>query len=219
MFKKVFVFIAAPLLVTSVSLAENPLAGSVTQIQTFNIGDICNNGMASVVALTHGDAAGSVVQSLNVANIQSSPCMATPCINFGCFNSCGVEAVETQTANLDQSASALGSCGIINVQTYMDAGGSQNQFIGFATSTKQQTQTLGLAAQEVVTRASGAGGGTAVNDATLAQTQAGSNAGGSVFESSVIDATQVSNAGGAANSTVALASTLIATTAQAQQVH
>ena len=218
MSKKVFVFVATLLFVTSVTLATNPLAGSVTQVQSFNIGDAMNNGIASVVALTHGDTGGSVVQSLNVANVQSSPCIANPCFDLGYFNSCGVDAVESQTANLDQAASAMGECGIINVQTYLDAAGSQNQFIGFSTSTKTQSQSLGLAAQQVLTRADGSGGGVGANDALLSQTQAGSNAGGSVFESSIIDACQVSNAGGAANSTAALASTMIATTSQVQQV-
>jgi len=223
MFKKVCVFIAA-LLVTSVALATNPLPGSVTQIQSFGIGDVTNNGMASVVALTHGDTGGSVVQSLNVANIQSSPCFATPCFNLGsnlgsiCLNSCGVEALETQTANLGQSATAAGTCALVNVQTYLDAAGSQNQLIGFSTATKVQGQSLGLAAQQVLTRADGAGCGTGVNTAALSQTQAGSNAGGSAFESSVINASQVSSAGGAANSTAALASSMLAQTMQSQQV-
>jgi len=221
MFKKVFVFVASLLLVTSAVMATNfanPLAGSVTQIQSFNIGDLCNNGMASVVALTHGDTGGSVAQSLNIANIQSSPCFATPCINFGCFNQCGVEATQSQTAGLDQDASASGKCALINVQTYLDAFGSQNQFIGNSTTIKQQNQTLGLAAQQVLTRADGAGGGSGTNDAFLSQTQAGSNAGGNVFESSVIDASQVSSTGGAANSTTALAATIQAMTTQVQQV-
>lgn len=222
MLKKMFVAVIALLLVASVSLAGTLpiLSGSVNQIQSFNIGDTCNNGMAAVVALTHGDTSGSVMQSLNVSNIQSSPCSATPCFDF-CgigFNSCDVEALQTQIADLDQDASACGQCGIINVQTYLDAGGSQNQFIGFSTSAKQQAQSLGLAAQQVLTRADGAGGGGATNDALLSQTQAGSNAGGSVFESSTIDAIQVSGTGGAANSTTALASTLLANTAQSQQV-
>jgi len=220
MSKKVFVFVATLLLVTSVTMATNvlPLAGSVTQMQSFNIGDALNNGMASVVALTHGDTGGSVIQSLNVANTQSSPCLANPCFDLGCFNSCGVDAVETQVANLDQSASAMGECGIINVQSYLDAGGVQNQFTGFSTSMKHQDQSLGLAAQHVLTRADGSGGGMASNDALVSQTQAGANAGGSVFESSLIDACQISNAGGAANSTAALASTLVAATSQLQQV-
>ncbi|MBN2591778.1 MAG: hypothetical protein JXA96_18065 [Sedimentisphaerales bacterium] len=220
MSKKVFIFVAAMLLITSVTMANTvlPLAGSVTQMQSFNIGDALNNGMASVVALTHGDTGGSVIQSMNVANTQSSPCVANPCFNLGCFNSCGVDAVETQVASLDQTASAMGECGIINVQTYLDAGGLQNQFIGFSTSTKYQDQSLGLAAQQVLTRGDGSGGGMAANDAFLSQTQAGANAGGSVFESSTIDACQVSNAGGAANSTAALASTMVAATSQLQQV-
>jgi hypothetical protein len=218
MSKKVFIFVAALLLVTSVSMADNPLAGTVTQMQGFNIGDSMNNGMASVVALTHGDTCGSVIQSLNVSNMQSSPCIANPCFDLGFFNSCGVDAVESQVADLSQSATATGQCGILNVQTYLDAAGSQNQIIGFSTSPKGQQQTLGLAAQQVVTRADGAGSGVGTNSALLSQTQAGSNAGGSVFESSLIDACQLSNTGGAANSTTALASTLVATTTQAQQV-
>jgi hypothetical protein len=225
MSKKVFVFIAALLLVTSVTMADgmSPLAGSVSQMQSFNIGDICNNGMASVVALTHGDACGSVTQSLEISNKQSSPCFAKPCIDFGrrfpCKPSCDVEAIETQCAELDQSASAMGKCGVINVQSYMDAGGSQNQFVGFSTSPKHQDQTLGLAAQQVLTRADGAGSGMAKNDAELSQMQAGSNAAGSAFESSTIDACQVSKVDGAANSTAALASSLIAGTLQVQNVY
>jgi hypothetical protein len=48
--------------------------------------------------------------------------------------------------------------------------------------------------------------------------QAGSNAGGSVFEASTIDAKQVSSTGGAANSTTALATSMTASTSQAQNV-
>lgn len=223
MLKKVCFYIAIVLIISSSAMATDVgtsvLGGSVSQVQTFNIGDSYNNGMASVVALTHGDTGGSVIQSLNVDNIQSSPCNATPCFDF-CFigNACDVEALQTQCADLDQNASANGECGIINVNSYLDAGGSQSQFIGFSTSTKQQAQTIGVAAQQVVTRADGAGGGGATNDAYLSQTQGGSNAGGSVFESSIIDACQSTGTGGAANSTTALASTLLATTSQSQQV-
>ncbi len=221
MSKKVFVFVATMLLVTSVTMATNvlPLSGSVTQQQSFGIGDTLNNGMASVVALTHGSQGGAVFQALGVSNIQSSPCFATPCFDFGCFsNPCDVEASQTQNADLDQTATANGACAIVNVQTYLDAGGQQNQFIGMSTSPKQQIQSLGVAAQQVLTRADGSGGGIATNDASMAQTQAGANAGGSVFETSVIDAFQISNANGAANSTAALAATLIATTSQMQNV-
>lgn len=221
MSKKVFVFVATMLLVTSVTMATTvlPLSGSVTQQQSFGIGDALNNGMASVVALTHGSTTGSVIQSLGVTNIQSSPCFATPCTDFGFFsNPCDVEATQTQGAALDQSATANGACAIVNVQTYLDAAGQQSQFIGMSTSPKQQAQSLGVAAQQVLTRADGAGGGVAANDAAIAQSQAGSNAGGSVFESSIIDACQVSLANGVANSTAALAATLVATTSQVQQV-
>jgi hypothetical protein len=222
MLKIVFFFMAALLIASSVTLASSVtvLPASVSQSQSFCIGDASNNGMASIVALTHGDTGGSVDQSLDVVNIQSSPCNATPCFDF-CFfgSSCDVEALQTQDADLDQEASACGECGIVNVNTYLDAAGAQDQFIGFSTSTKQQAQSLGVAAQQVLTRADGAGGGDSVNDADLSQIQAGSNAGGSVFQSTLIDAYQTSGTGGAANSTAALASTLLATTTQAQQVY
>jgi hypothetical protein len=207
-----------------------PLSGSVAQTQSFSIGDICNTGMATVIALTHGDASACVDQSLNVNNIQSSPCNATPCWDIGkpkgkpcgpclpCGPQCDVEAIQTQCADLDQTSGASGNCGIINVNSFLDAGGNQNQFIGFSTSLKSQTQNLGLAAQQVLTRTDGAGGGGTTNDAKVSQMQAGSNAAGSVFEASTIDAKQVSSTGGAANSTTALATSMMASTSQAQNV-
>lgn len=237
MLRKGFFVITALLLASSVALAGNStiLPGSVSQVQTFSVGDMCNTGMATVIALTHGDAGASVSQSLNVGNIQSSPCFATPCgIPCGipgkpvvqaspspcgpCGNECDVEALQTQCADLEQDSSAKGSCGIINVNSFLDAGGAQEQFIGFSTSPKQQGQSLGLAAQQVVTRTDGAGGGGTTNDAKVSQMQAGSNAAGSVFEASTIDAKQVSSTGGAANSTTALATSMTAATSQAQNV-
>jgi hypothetical protein len=176
--------------------------------------------MATVIALTHGDAGASVDQSLDVDNIQSAPCNATPCWDIGwCGSLCDVEAVQIQNADLDQTSGANGECGIVNVNSFLDAGGTQDQFIGFSTSLKSQAQGLGLAAQQVVTRTDGAGGGGTTNDATVSQMQAGSNAGGSAFEASTIDAYQTSGTGGAANSTTALATSLTATTSQAQNVY
>ena len=240
MLRKGFFIMTALLLISSVAMATGgywgppPLSGSVAQTQSFSIGDICNTGMATVIALTHGDAGASVNQSLNVSNIQSSPCGATPCWDIGkpigkpkgkpcgpclpCGPQCDVEAIQTQCADLDQTSGASGHCGIINVNSFLDAGGNQNQFIGFSTSLKSQTQNLGLAAQQVLTRTDGAGSGGTTNDAKVSQMQAGSNAAGSVFEASTIDAKQVSSTGGAANSTTALATSMMASTSQAQNV-
>jgi hypothetical protein len=233
MLRKGFLAVTAILFISSLAMATGgypqPLAGSVAQTQSFNIGDICNTGMATVIALTHGNASACVDQSLNVNNIQSSPCDATPCWDIGkkkkpcipcqpCGPQCDVEAIQTQCADLDQTSSAFGNCGIINVNSFLDAGGNQEQFIGFSTGLKSQAQNLGLAAQQVLTRTDGAGGGGTTNDALVSQMQAGSNAGGSVFESSTIDALQTSNTGGAANSTTALATSMMASTSQAQNV-
>ena len=232
MLRKGFLAMTALLFISSIAMATGgynpqPLSGSVAQTQSFSIGDICNTGMATVIALTHGDAGACVNQSLNLNNIQSSPCDATPCWDIGgkkcgpclpCGSQCDVEAIQTQCADLDQSSSASGNCGIINVNSFLDAGGNQEQFIGFSTSLKSQAQNLGLAAQQVLTRTDGAGGGGTTNDALVSQMQAGSNAGGSVFEASTIDALQTSNTGGAANSTTALATSMTASTSQAQNV-
>jgi len=238
MTKKTAIFMTILLMASSVTMANTILPGSVYQQQTFNVGDIISPGMGIVLTLTHGDACASAAQDLYIENIQSSPCKATPCGKgpiFGpgfvssfrsghggpgsCQESCDVEAAQTQDADLVQDASANGKCGIINVNTFMDAGGYQDQFIGFSTDPKSQVQTLGLAAQQVLARSAGAGGGEATNDAKLSQDQAGSNAAGSAYESSTINALQTSETGGAANSTTALATTLIANTTQTQNVY
>lgn len=221
MLKKIAIFMTVLLMASPATLADTVgiLPGSVHQVQTFSVGDITNTGMGIVLTLTHGDAGAGADQDLYIDNIQSSPCMATPCWDCLSFNNCEAEAVQTQDADLEQDASACGQCGIINVNTFLDAGGEQEQFIGFSTDTKSQVQCLGVASQQVLARSDGAGSGDSTNDATVSQTQAGSNAAGSVFEASTIDAYQSSGTGGAANSTTALATSLIATTTQAQQVY
>jgi hypothetical protein len=242
MTKKIAIFMTLLLMASSVTLADSILPGSVYQQQTFSVGDMVNPGMGIVLALTHGDACATASQDLFIDNIQSSPCNAKPCsigpccgsglvsIDMsgrrpgpggpgGCGPSCDVEAVQTQDADMLQDASAKGNCGIININTFMDAGGYQDQFIGFSTDPKSQVQTLGLAAQQVLARSDGPGGGEATNEAVLDQTQAGSNAAGSVYEGSTIDAVQTSKTAGGANSTTALATTLMANTTQTQNVY
>lgn len=230
MLKKIAIFMTVLLMASPVALADSILPGSVHQVQTFSVGDVTNTGMGIVLTLTHGDAGADATQSLYVDNVQSSPCNAMPCWPCStvsalldgcgqCGESCDVEAKQTQDADLEQDADAHGNCGIINVNTFLDAAGEQEQFIGFSTDAKSQIQCLGIAAQQVLARSDGSGGGDSTNDAEVTQTQAGSNAAGSVFESSSIDAYQTSGTGGAANSTTALATSLIATTTQAQQVY
>jgi len=213
------VLLVASSMATSVTQGDPILPGSVYQVQTFSVGDTGNTGMGIVLTLTHGDAHAVGVQCLEIDNVQSSPCNANPCFSCPFFNSCDVEAVQTQSADLDQDASACGSCGLINVNSFLDSAGEQEQFIGFSTDTKTQAQGLGVAAQQVLTRSDGAGGAYSTNDADLNQEQAGSNAAGSVYESSTIDAYQDNSTYGKANSITALATSLIATTSQAQQVY
>ena len=222
MFKKISIFMIALLFVCSIAMATGnnhtpTLSGSVSQLQSFTIGDTANSGMATVLALTHGDAYASVSQSLNIDNTQSTPSNTKPNWNFG-QKSISTTGLQTQSADLSQNSSASGSFGIINVNSFLDAVGSQQQLIGFSTDLKQQAQSLGLAAQQVLTRADGSGCGDSANSAQLSQMQTGSNTAGSVLESSTIDALQTSYTGGAANSTTALATSLTAMTNQNQQV-
>jgi hypothetical protein len=221
MLKKIAIFMTVLLMASSVTLADPILPGSVQQVQNFTVGDMVNPGMGIVLTVTHGDAGASAIQSLDIDNVQSSPCLATPCWNWPCGfgNSCDVEAAQAQNAELNQDATAGGKCGIITVDSFLDAVGEQEQFIGFSTAPKSQIQGLGLASQQVLTRSDGSGGADSTNDALLEQNQAGSNAAGSVFECSTIDAHQANYTAGAANSTTALATSLVATTSQAQQVY
>lgn len=221
MLKKIAIFMTVLLMASPVTLADPILPGSVQQVQNFNVGDMINPGMGIVLTVTHGDAGASAVQSLDIDNLQSSPCFANPCWNWPpCFsNTCDVEAAQAQNVELDQNASAGGKCAIVTVDSFLDAVGEQEQFIGFSTDPKSQIQGLGVASQQVLTRSDGTGGAHSTNDALVTQNQAGSNAAGSVFECSTIDAHQANHTGGAANSTTALATSLVATTSQAQQVY
>ena len=219
MFKKIAVVLTAVLMVTSVASATDVLAGSILQTQAFTVGNIAQTGMATVLNLVHGDAMASSIQALDIDNVQSAPGSIMPRLDTCFFNVCAATAFEAQNADLNQTANATGSCGIISISAYLDAAGTQTQGIGNATDPKVQGQSLGVAADQVLLRSSGEGGGIATNSADLCQVQAGANSAGSVLETSAIDACQVGITGGAANSTVTMANTMIANTTQAQSVY
>jgi hypothetical protein len=220
MLKKIAVFTMAVLMVTSLASAQSStLAGSILQTQAFTVaGTGTGAGMATVLNLVHGDAMASSIQCLTIDNVQAAPGSVMPLLSSCFFNICGATAFEAQNADLKQTASTEGNCGIISVSSYLDAAGAQTQGIGSATDPKGQVQSLGVAADQVLLRSSGSGGGVATNVADLCQVQAGANAAGSVMESSNIGAFQVGVTGGAANSTVTMANTMTAATSQAQQV-
>ena len=221
MLKKIAVFMMALLVISSVASATgSTLAGSILQTQAFSVTGIGTGaGMATVLNLVHGDAMASSIQCLDIDNVQSAPGSIMPSLNSCFFNICGATAFEAQNADLHQTAIADGTCGIISISAYLDAVGAQTQGIGSATDIKYQAQSLGVAADQVLLRSSGSGGGVATNSADLNQVQAGANAAGSVMESSSIGAFQVGVTGGSANSTVTMANTMTAVTTQAQQVY
>jgi hypothetical protein len=228
MFTKVTVAVAIVLIVTSGASATSLLAGSIWQQQQFSVGNALNPGISSLLNLVHNDSTGSMMQNVDIINMQAAPVNSgfgliggmNPLSSLLCFgSSCATEAYQGQVGDLTQSVMAGGQCGVISVNAFLDAAGGQEQTIGASTSPKLQLQTLGVAADQVLMRQDGAGGGTAVNSAALSQGQSGSNAAGTVFEASTINATQVGTVGGGANSTVSLVGGMNATTGQSQMVY
>lgn len=232
---RISVAVAVVLLVCSVVGAQTVLPGSVWQYQDFAVGNLMNPGMSSILNLVHGDGSAHVLQTMDVENVHASPQYMNPCSPCGPCGSIGIISVGTpvqicgadcltmagqcQTAGLYQEGAADGACAIIGVNAFLDAGGAQEQTIGASTQPKSQGQSLGMAADQVLFRSDGAGGGWANNQANLFQVQTGKNSAGSVRESSTIDTWQTSAVNGAANSTATLATSMNACTTQAQVVY
>jgi len=227
MSKKIIFSVAVVLLLSTGTSAMiiviNPPTGSVLQNQLFSIGDVGTNaGLSSIVSLSHGGSSASsshevAIYNKNVAGLPGGLPIGIG-LGIGCFDGCSTVGVQVQEVGIEQNVGAGGSCAIVSASAFLDAGGNQEQFIGSSTSTKMQGQTLGLAAQEVVFRSDGGGGGHATNDATLEQTQVGVNSAGKVIESSTIELLQESCVGGAPTSTATAASSAVVTTSQNQTV-
>ncbi len=219
MLSRLLLSVAVILFVCSGAFAQPPsiLAGSVFQYQNFAVGDLLCPGISSSVNLVHGDGGGTSLQWLNINNEHSVPACYGP-ICLPC-PSCDTAASQWQDAYLKQYSHAAGKCAIVSVNAFLDAGGIQEQTIGAATTPKTQAQSMGMAADQVLLRSDGAGGGSSVNYADLYQKQAGVNAAGSMLETSTIEGSQDASLGGAALSTVTLANSMTASTMQAQVVY
>ncbi len=232
MLRRVSLAIAAILFLSSGAFADysDILAGSIDQYQEFIVGDIMNSGLSTSLNLVHGDVFGSSLQHVWVENthVAGTPCgPCSPGINYhrcGTTDQCGTTgcapaADQTQIADICQEAEAQGCCGVISVNEFLDAGGTQSQFIGSGTGMKDQFQTVGLSADQILFRSDGAGSGVAMHNVWLNGDQNGANSAGSVHESSTVNACQEGSVNGAANSTATLINSLTVDTVQWQTTY
>ncbi len=216
MLKKVLFSGAVILFVCSGAFAmiippASPLIGSIYHQQQFLVGDplfSTNAGMSSVANLFHGTSTAGVTQALGILNTHTA-----------CSTSCVTQGTQTQVGEIDQSVSAAGTCSVMTVSAFLDAFGSQDQFVGNSVSPKAQEQSLGLVGQQALLQSDGAGSGSAVNDAVLSQNQYGVNAMGSVTEASSVGLNQTSSVNGVAGSNPSTLSSAVVTTAQSQVVY
>jgi hypothetical protein len=226
MLRRVSLAIAAILFVSSGAFANcnDILAGSIDQYQEFTVGDIMNPGISTSLNLVHGDVFGSSLQHVWIENthVAGKPC--GPCRPGIRRHQCGITgcapaADQTQIADLCQEAEVQGCCGVISVNEFLDAYGTQSQFIGSGVGMKNQYQTVGLTADQVLFRSDGAGSGDAMHHVWLNGNQNGVNSAGSVHESSTVDACQEASVSGDANSTATLVNSLTVDTLQWQTTY
>jgi len=228
MLRRVSLAIAAILFLSSGAFAVygDILAGSIDQYQEFIVGDCTNSGISTSLNLVHGDVFGSSLQHVWVENthVAGTPCGPGPCGSRRDRHQCGSTgcapaADQSQIADICQEAEAQGCCGVISVNEFLDASGTQSQFIGSGTGMKDQFQTVGLTADQILFRSDGAGQGEAMHHVWLNEEQNGTNSAGSVHETSTVDACQESSVRGAANSTATLVNSLTVDTLQWQTTY
>lgn len=230
MVTRVALAVAVVLVASTVTLADPPgvLPGTIWQQQSFAVGSAQNPGISSLINLVHGDQEADMYQFVEIDNWHNAPAyFGTPWPLAGGGGSpfwwdrdnCDTKAFQWQSGFMEQDTEAWGKSGIISVNAFLDAAGGQEQTIGGSTDPKLQMQTLGVAADQVLLRSSGGGGGEADQEADLYQEQEGLNAAGSMYESSWITVGQFGDVDGRANSTASLVGGLNAQTSQGQIVY
>jgi hypothetical protein len=229
MCRRVSLAIAVILFVSAGVFAHGSLIGSIDQYQEFAVGDIKAHGMVASVNLLRGDPYGYSYQELSVENKQdataSMPRHPRHCRHGWHHWHCGRPrpssrswAEQQQKAEITQEAEAMGS-GVIRVNAFLDSYGTQYQSIGAGIGLKDQSQTLGLAADQVLFRTDGRGTGEAIHDVWLYEEQSGGNAAGTVKETSEINAYQRGFVSGDPSSTTRLTNSMTVDTMQWQTTH
>jgi len=231
MFSRVLLSVAVVLFVSAASFAHGngngdgigAAAGSIYQYQNFVVGDLehlSTSGLCSILTVSHGDHALSI-QSLEIENEQAAPVSfkpiwCKPLSLWPCDDK--TQAYQWQETDVFQKTKAESDCGIITVSAFLSTGGVQDQLIGYSDDPKLQSQSLGLAADQLLV-STGNAEGRAINDVDdMQQTQIGVNGAGNMGEYSYIDAFQMGHVDGTSNTTVSAVNSMIATTTQNQMV-
>jgi hypothetical protein len=203
MYKRIVVFLAVALLVSSTAFA----VGGVEQSQSFfsSLGN-------PVVNLL--DGGGYSTGSFNVHVVVTEDHSAVEI---------GVTATQHQSSNLTGSGNAFGWSTVVTVSDtlWVDAlvGRGQWQNIGAGTGTQNQAQSLALGATQYLLKTAGYGVGHASNIAGLSQTQTGINANGTAIETLSISADQTTDVTGEAGATGQVTNGMSVITSQSQKVY
>jgi len=180
------------------------------------------------VQLTHGDVSAWAKQEVEVDNENAIPPASQGGWNFstpwgwggGCSpDDCDTTGKQVQEGLITQFGKASGTCGVVNVTSFLGADGTQEQVIGASTSGAMQQQALGVGATQALVRQDGAATGYSENAADLAQNQTGHNAAGTYGESSILNVLQQASVGGKALSNASVVTDLVAGTTQQQIVY
>lgn len=227
MLSRVLLSVAAILFISAPALASPPIgaaAGSIYQYQNFIVGDTIgmdSAGLSSILTVSHGDEA-ETIQALEIYNEQSAPAsggwVGSLWGSSWWHDEPKTKGNQWQEAEIKQITEAKSDCGIITASAFLDVGGAQEQFIGYSDDLKLQSQSLGLAADQVLL-STGNAEGEAINDVDdMQQEQAGTNGAGSVTEYSLIDAFQKAEVEGNSNTTISAINSMLVTTEQNQAV-
>ena len=196
MYKCLSISVAVLLIASSSALA----LGGIGQGENFMA--VLNNG----VVLMNGSQSASSDNFLTIMNDQMA---CTPCMTH---------ASQDQLGFFTQVGKATGTCAAIGILQDMVGSGVQMQLIGDGVGPKMQTQSSGLMASQLATRADGSGTGVANQFATIAQNQNAMNAAGPAMQGSVIVGAQNAQVTGAAGSTGMAGGSITATTTQVNEV-
>lgn len=194
MLRRIVLASAIVLLVSTGAFAD------IIQLQDYLIG--ASNG----IELLHGHQNGQSSHTLCINNDQMAEKI------------CGAQAVQSQTALLNQIGSAQGDCAVVMVGQIFDAFGGQTQAIGDCIEPMLQGQNFGLIGTQLVGKSEGAGGGSASHMFVGNQNQSASNPMGIMQESSNIGAFQNSSLTGSPGATGLVTSSMNVSTVQAQAI-
>lgn len=170
--------------------------GGLNQVQNTDI------GLTGTIQLLGGDSAGNTEQSLTVRNEQSAQ------------TAHGAYAGQTLVGSFGQIGHASGDAATIGVVQDLSVIARQAQLVHNGFGSKTQTQSVGLVAEQGITKTVGTGEANALQRIHLVAGQEVSNAAGVMSQSSAITGMQKADVSSAA--TASAQNTMNVTTVQSQ---